>query len=380
MFRGHKILRELFPINNIQLLEYLLFILSKKIFCQFHFNFIQIQHQNLYNIKYRNQKNIYIIKIPIIYGSNYIDGDFLEKYLDIFLRLKATISGAKIYSYNNLFYNIEYITYICLGHGISYLKDFLYEDYYSNKIYNKIVLPNSDIIISNAMKYGWTEDNIIKIGLPRWDIFYNYEKMNIFQNKNKTINKNNSIFVMFTWRDIKKYKNISTYYFKNIFNLINSSELYKNLEIYNTTLYFTLHHNMEKLNNFLNNKPFIKYIEQEKIVECLTKSDLIITDFSSIIFDIMIRFKPYIIYIPDSEDPKINKIYNKTYFDIINGMKNGTINVKNKFFNLNETINKIIFYIKNNFKLEPTLKKFYQSFNFKGGENIKNFIYYLKNL
>ena len=185
---------------------------------------------------------------------------------------------------------------------------------------------------------------------------------------------------MFTWRDIKKYKNISTYYFKNIFNLINSSELYKNLEIYNTTLYFTLHHNMEKLNNFLNNKPFIKYIEQEKIVECLTKSDLIITDFSSIIFDIMIRFKPYIIYIPDSEDPKINKIYNKTYFDIINGMKNGTINVKNKFFNLNETINKIIFYIKNNFKLEPTLKKFYQSFNFKGGENIKNFIYYLKNL
>ena len=380
MFRGHKILRELFPINNIQLLEYLLFILSKKIFCQFHFNFIQIQHQNLYNIKYRNQKNIYIIKIPIIYGSNYIDGDFLEKYLDIFLRLKATISGAKIYSYNNLFYNIEYITYICLGHGISYLKDFLYEDYYSTKIYNKIVLPNSDIIISNAMKYGWTEDNIIKIGLPRWDIFYNYEKMNIFQNKNKIINKSNSIFVMFTWRNIKKYKNISPYYFKNIFNLINNSELYKNLEIYNTTLYFTLHHNMEKLNHFLNNKPFIKYIEQEKIVECLTKSDLIITDFSSIIFDIMIRFKPYIIYIPDSEDPKINKIYNKTYFDIINGMKNGTINVKNKFFNLNETINKIIFYIKNNFKLESTLKKFYQSFNFQGGENIKKFIYYLKNL
>ena len=320
------------------------------------------------------------MKIPIIYGSNYVDGDFLEKYLDIFLRLKATISGAKIYSYNNLFYNIEYITYICLGHGISYLKDFLYEDYYSTKIYNKIVLPNSDIIISNAMKYGWTEDNIIKIGLPRWDIFYNYEKMNIFQNKNKIINKSNSIFVMFTWRNIKKYKNISPYYFKNIFNLINNSELYKNLEIYNTTLYFTLHHNMEKLNHFLNNKPFIKYIEQEKIVECLTKSDLIITDFSSIIFDIMIRFKPYIIYIPDSEDPKINKIYNKTYFDIINGMKNGTINVKNKFFNLNETINKIIFYIKNNFKLESTLKKFYQSFNFQGGENIKKFIYYLKNL
>ena len=44
---------------------------------------------------------------------------------------------------NNLFYNIEYITYICLGHGVSYLKDILYQDYYSNKIYN----------IYNCIKY-----------------------------------------------------------------------------------------------------------------------------------------------------------------------------------------------------------------------------------
>ncbi len=354
--------------------------------CEAYLIFKEMFNQNL-NVHFMTQREDifkifnkfnYIKKIPIIYGSNYIDGDFLEKYLNIFLRLKATISGAKIYSYNNLFYNIEYITYICLGHGISYLKDFLYEDYYSNKIYNKIVLPNSDIIISNAMKYGWTEDNIIKIGLPRWDIFYNYEKN--FQKEKELTTKNNSIFVMFTWRDIKKYKNISKYYFKNIFNLINNSELYKNLELYNTTLYFTLHHNMKKLNNFLNNKKFIKYIDQEQILECLTISDLIITDFSSIIFDIMIRFKPYIIYIPDSEDPKLNNIYNKTYFEIINGMKNGTIKVENKFFNLYETINKTIFYIKNNFKLEPTLTKFYKSYNLEGGENIKNLIYYLKNL
>ena len=165
------------------------------------------------------------------------------------------------------------------------------------------------------MKYGWTEDSIIKIGLPRWDIFYNYD----FFNKNKII-KNNSIFMMFTWRDLKKYKTISTYYFKNIMNLLKNSELYKNLELYNTTLYFTLHHNIDKSSYLLYNKHFIKYIEQEQILECLTKSDLIITDFSSIIFDIMIRFKPYIIYIPDSEDPKISKIYNKNYFDIIKNL------------------------------------------------------------
>ena len=350
------------------------FLLFKEMFKQNLNAHFMTQRNDIFKIY--NKYNSNNKKIPIIYGtSNYIDGDFLEKYLDLFLRLKATISGAYIYSYNNLFYNIEYITYICLGHGISYIKDFLYGDYYSNKIYNKIVLPNSYKIISSAIKYGWNEDNIIKIGLPRWDMFYN----NQFTNDNM-ITKNNSIFIMFTWRDLKKYKNISKYYFKNIFNLINDTNLYQYLKLYNTTLFFTLHHNIEKINNIFNNKQLIKYINQEQIIECLKISDLIITDFSSIIFDIMIRYKPYIIYIPDSEDPQIRKIYNETYFDIINGMKNGTLNYENKFFNLNDTINKIIYYIKNNFKLEPNLKKFYESFNLQGGQNIKNFIYYLKNL
>ena len=75
----------------------------------------------------------YGLKMPIIFDGAYINGDFFEKYLNLILKLKTVISGAKIFSVNNLFYNIEYITYICLGHGISYLKDFLYKDYYSYK-------------------------------------------------------------------------------------------------------------------------------------------------------------------------------------------------------------------------------------------------------
>ena len=61
-------------------------------------------------------------------------------------------------------------------------------------------------------------------------------------------------------------------------------------------------------------------------------------------------------------------------------MRNGTIFFENKFFNLNEVINKIIYYINNNFNLEPKLLKFYDSFGFKKGSNINNFINYLKNI
>ena len=257
----------------------------------------------------------------------------MEKYLDIILKLKSTISGAKIYSINNLFYNIEYITYICLGHGISYLKDFLYKDYYSNDIYNKILLPNSSMIISNAKKYGWKDANIIKIGLPRWDILEkNNNKIKPFQNQ--------SIFIMFTWRDINEGNNISQYYLKNIIKLINNYSLNIILKENNITLYFCLHHMMEEYKQLFSINKNIKYINQNQIIECLIKSDLIITDFSSVIFDFIIRKKPYIIFIPDSNDLNLKKIYSESYYNKINYLKNGSV-FQNIFIKLNDTVDKI---------------------------------------
>ena len=61
-------------------------------------------------------------------------------------------------------------------------------------------------------------------------------------------------------------------------------------------------------------------------------------------------------------------------------MKNNTIIFENIFFTVEEVINKIIFYINNNFVLEKKLKKFYDSFEFKHENSINKFIEYLKNL
>ena len=236
------------------------------------------------------------IEFPILFDSFFIHGDFLEKYLDLFLRLKAVIVGAKVYSINNLFLYIEYITYICLGHGISYFKDFLYKDYYSQNIYNKIILPPSQIIISNAKKYGWKEENIIEIGLPRWDILCSNEKQQIFFPLNNSI-KNNSIFAMFTWRQININQKISKYYLKNIFRLINNPKLNKILSKNNIIFYYSLHHMIEKYQKIFKLNKIVSYINQEDIMECLSKSNIIISDFSSIIFDAIVMEKPYIIFI-----------------------------------------------------------------------------------
>ena len=214
------------------------------------------------------------------------------------------------------------------------------------------------------------------MNLPRWE---KYDKFDTFGNKYNLQNK--SIFIMFTWRELKYKKLISPYYFKNIINLIDNDNLYNELINKNITIYFSIHHLLEKyiykIKKKYKNNRYIQFINTVNISECLLKVDLVISDFSSIIFDLIYRRKPFIIFIPDANDPEIKDIYTKNYYELIECLKNGTIEFMNKYFDVNETVNKIIYYINNNFKLEPKLKKFYDSFQFKSGHYINKFIRYL---
>ena len=247
--------------------------------------------------------------ILLVNMNNYtINGDFLEKYLTLFLKLKQVISGSGTYfNYiNNLFYDIEYITYISVTHGVCFFKYFLYEKnkcYGTNRI-DKVLIPPSEKILSFAIKYGWNSKDIIKLNLPKWDK-YNEHIISIY-NLSVMKNNNNSILIMFTWREVIRNKQISSYYFKNIFNLILNDKLKKELKKNNITLYFALHHKV-----YINYKykiegiKYIKFINVKNIIDYIEKSNLFITDFSSIIFDFIYQRKPIIIYIPDYNDTLI---------------------------------------------------------------------------
>ena len=199
--------------------------------------------------KYYNPNESHQRVIQITNKQYYILGDTLEKYLSLFLKLKAVISGAEFYSIDNIFYNIDYITFICIGHGVNYFKPFLYNNYYGCQRYNKILIP-SQKIISIAQRYGWKEDNIIKLGLPKWDIFDDYNlKMKKSYKEEKILSK--YIFLMFTWRELQNGRKISNHYFKNIIRLINNNILNKELKKNNITLLISLHHNLQEKKNMI---------------------------------------------------------------------------------------------------------------------------------
>ena len=112
----------------------------------------------------------------------------------------------------------------------------------------------------------------------------------------------------------------------------------------------------------------------------MNNSSLIITDFSSILFDAIVQRKPLILYIPDGLDPNLEDIYIKEYYETITKIKNGMIFLDEVFFNLKNAINKIIYYIKNGFTLEDEKLKFYKKFRLKARGNTKKFIRYIKAL
>ena len=160
--------------------------------------------------------------------------------------------------------------------------------------------------------------------------------------------------------------------------------LSKELKKRKITLYFTIHRflyfsNKKKFQKIKKHNNFV-FINQNQISESLGKVDLIITDFSSVIFDVMYRNKPFIIYFPDFDEPNIDKIYSKNYFYVIRRIKENRFGFKNVFFNINDTVNKIIYYVKNNFIVENKLKPLYKSFIPERGESIPKFIKYLKKL
>ena len=325
-------------------------------------------YQEYYDNKTRFQKII-----PIVNKQYNITGNILEKYLTLFLHLKSVISGSEFFSKENIFYNIHYITFICLGHGVNYFKPFLYKDYYGCKRYDKIILP-SEKVISLAKKYGWKYKNIIKIGLPKWDLFYNYSLTKEYRTREKCI------FMMFTWRKLREKKDISPHYFNNIENLLNDSRLKKILDKKNITLYLSLHHNLLNKQNLITRKKNVRYVHQEDIFSFLMKCNLVISDFSSVIFDLMYRNKPFIIFIPDADDKNIVEIYDEDYSNIINGFKNKSIKFENIFLNSKDAIKKVIYYVKNNFHLDLKLKILYKQFNFNYTNSINSFIKYLISL
>ena len=203
---------------------------------------------------------------------------------------------------------------IFLQHGI--IKDWL------PMLTSKYIHP--DLFICGAkpeydyvLKYFGFSDKIVKYtGLARFDDLYDAKTEKY-------------ILFMPTWRtylkevDVNKF--IKTNYFNKIWKVLQSKEIINSLKIKKWKLIFYPHIEMQKyIENFVSNNAeiIIANAENYDIQSLIRNCGMLITDYSSVFFDVAYMKKPIIFYQFDLLEYR-NNHYEKGYFDYNNSF--GTV-------------------------------------------------------
>ncbi len=321
-------------VDNFKLFEYMMSTTIKNRV----FYIINKKHSRYYELKKRYKNHI----IPI--SSNHLSFSLIFKLLTTKYWLD---SYQMIFNYGliQLFQQSRIIP-VYMQHGINYFK-LGYRYVYSPNVFKKVVVSNDEEFKLFNELYKYDDINIIKAGLSRW------------QNNNSSKRKK-AILVYFTYRSyLNMLEDIeSTQYVQKINLLLSSRDLKQILANSNTQIYIATHHEAKyKLNNISKN---VKVISEQDIGKIKQEASLLITDFSSMCFDFMRNDVPVIFYHIDSKEPllKLNKEDLKNNYTV----ESHNSELYNIYYNYNDVIAKIKYYINNNFKLEEEYKQINKTF------------------
>ena len=255
-------------------------------------------------------------------------------------------------------------------HGITFFKDdFISQSSYSAFLFDKLMISNDfekKIFMERAC---YTEDNLVKNGLFRWDLL---------SSDNAEFGK--SIFIYFTHR--RYLKNIpddelkNTVYVKTISGLLKNPDFQRLVEENGYTLKIALHHSVLQVcgSELLDG---VQILEDDEIAAAKREASILITDYSSMCFEMWFQHKPSIfLNIPDSED--CLKYKHKT--DLAEPYSGKEEYIFNVVDTVEECVEKLNYYFSNGFKLTADDKAKRDKFFYYNGNFCERFYNYLLNM
>ena len=289
-------------------------------------------------------------KNRIIEFDNYIH----IKHFFKFIRMKKFINSFSFQGdLNEFLYRNKYIDFVYLNHGVTLLKDSIFE-IYNSKAFNKFLVSNDIEAKMFVEKGGFDEKNLVKATMPHFDL--------LKDNKDTT----RSIFIFFTWR--MSFGNIDykdSLYYKNLKALIENQKLHKMLKENNVSLNIALHHCLleKKLEfNFEN----VNIVDSTQISKFIRNSAMLITDYSSIWADFYFQNKPVIFYRLDNSDRNLNErdIHNMEFANLSNDI------LTNIVYDEQNTVDLIEKYINTDFQIDDNERQIQDKF-FYVKENVR---------
>lgn len=182
---------------------------------------------------------------------------------------------------------------VFLQHGVIALKriDYIFKKKKGNVV--DLFVVSSEYEKSIVMNYfDYNEDEIINTGLCRWDVL-----------EDKSDSNNREILLMPTWRSwmdgMSEERFAETEYYKNYIEFLNSNKLHKVIEKNHIKLKFFIHPKFkEYIGKFFSNNKNISIYEygEVKVNDLLMSSSMLITDYSSVAWDMYYQKKPIVFY------------------------------------------------------------------------------------
>ncbi|MBR2528344.1 MAG: CDP-glycerol glycerophosphotransferase family protein [Blautia sp.] len=181
---------------------------------------------------------------------------------------------------------------VFLQHGVTAFKrvDFFYGKGSSNSCNLFVVTSEKEKEIVRDY-FGYSDEEIVNSGFARWDVL---------EDKSQG---HREILIMPTWRAWLENMTDGEFrqsdYFRHYMTLLNTGRLYDLLETYDLKLNFYLHSKLrEFLADFTVNSDRIRLIEfgQEPANELLMTCRMLVTDYSSVSWDVLYQGKPVIFF------------------------------------------------------------------------------------
>ncbi|MDD6269092.1 MAG: CDP-glycerol glycerophosphotransferase family protein [Oscillospiraceae bacterium] len=252
---------------------------------------------NEHSPEYENIKSKYGDRI-IPYSRENHRG-FAVKLLKLLTHTKFICSGFQVMHALNIgltdaVKKSPYVYLIFTQHGVNFFKDnFISQSAYSSFLFDRIMISN-DFEKNLFIERGcYDEKALIKNGLFRWDLL-----------SADNAESEKSIFIYFTHRRyLKDMENIEeSAYVKAITGLLKDERFTRLVKEKGYTVKVAVHHTVLSVcgKDILEG---IHILEDAEIAEAKKTSAILITDYSSMCFEMWFQHKPVIFMnIPDSED------------------------------------------------------------------------------
>lgn len=296
------------------------------------------------------------IKLQKKYGARVVGFNSKKHHLLMFKAEKLFSSHSEAYI-NNPFGTIngKYIRelldfeFVFLQHGViqNDLSTLLHK---RNKPMDYFVTSAKEERNEIIKKHGFSEQEAILSGLSRFDLLENKNK------KNARI-----ITVMPTWRPnllkVNDKSFLNSIFFKSLITFLSHTEIQKLAQQNNIIINLCLHPRMQaRFSKFFDTIPNIEIMDHVNYKEIISNTDILITDVSSIAFDVAYLKKPIIYYHFDIKDIYSYSAYEPGYF---NYLENGFGPVVN---NSQALVSELIKIKKNNYKISKFYLRRIESF------------------